>query len=129
MDGKRGNGLLTLFIGVLLLGAGLFMIMSKVSITSSFGLFRIGGLGIPFGLITVPLFIGIIWMFVKPNTILPKVVIVLGVLIIIVSIIMSIRMYFARTSLYEYVLMFGMSAAGAGLIIRALFATDKSSKK
>lgn len=36
---------------------------------------------------------------------------------------------FTRTSLYEYVLMLGTSAAGTGLIIRVLRATDKLLKK
>lgn len=68
-------------------------------------------------------------MFVKPDSVIPKIVIVLGVLFILVSIIMSVRLYFARTTLYEYILMFGMTAAGIGLMLRTLFAPrDKENK-
>jgi len=127
--GKPGNSLLTFFVGLLLLGAGLYMISNQVSVSSSFGWFRVGGVSIPFGMTTVPLIIGIIWMFVKPDSVIPKIVIVLGVLFILVSIIMSVRLYFARTTLYEYILMFGMTAAGIGLMLRTLFAPrDKENK-
>ncbi|WP_297290244.1 hypothetical protein [uncultured Flavonifractor sp.] len=126
---KRGGSLLAFFVGLLLLGAGLFMIANQVSVTSSFGYFRLGGVSVPFGLTTVPLIIGIIWLFVKPDMVLPKIVIVLGVLFIIVSIIMSVRLHFVRTSLYEYILMFGMTAAGTGLILRTLFAPKNKSRK
>lgn len=129
MGDKRGGSLMEFFIGLLLLGAGLFMIANQVTVTSSFGMLRWGGISVPFGLTTVPLIIGIIWLFVKPDSILPKIVIVLGVLFIIASIIMSVRLYFARTSLFAYVLMFGMTAAGAGLILKTLFASGNKTKK
>lgn len=78
MNDKHGGSLLEFFVGLLLLGAGLFMITNQVTVTSSFGMLRWGGFSIPFGLTTVPLIIGIIWLFVKPESMLPKIVIVLG---------------------------------------------------
>lgn len=126
---KNRNTLLTFFVGLLLLGAGLYMISNQVVVSSNFGTFRIGGIGVPFGLTTLPLIIGIIWMFVKPDAVLPKVVIVLGAVFILLAIIMSIRLHFARTTLYEYVLMFGMTAAGTGLLLRTLFASNNKKGK
>lgn len=126
---KHGNSLLTFFVGLLLLGAGLYMISNQVSVSSSFGWFRIGAVSVPFGMTTIPLIIGIIWMFVKPDSVIPKIVIVLGALFILVAIIMSVRLYFVRTSLYEYILMFGMTAAGAGLMLRTLFAPRSKAGK
>lgn len=126
--GKHGNSLLTFFVGVLLLGAGLYMIANRVVVSTGFSALRFGAFSIPFGLTTLPLIIGIIWMFVKPESVIPKIVIVLGAVFILVAIIMSVRLYFARTSLYEYILMFGMSAAGMGLILRTLFAPNPKKK-
>ena len=34
---------------------------------------------------------------------------------------MSIRIYFVTTSMYEYILIVGMAAAGAGLLLKTLF--------
>lgn len=127
--GKPGNSLLSFFVGVLLLGAGLYMIANRISVSSSFGWVRFGGLSIPFGLTTVPLIIGIIWMFVKPEAVIPKIVIVLGALFILVGIIMSVRLHFSYMTLYEYILMFGMTAAGTGLVLRTLFASRDTEKK
>ena len=42
---------------------------------------------------------------------------------------MSVRLYFARTSLYAYILMFGMTAAGTGLILKTVFASNGKSQK
>lgn len=126
---KRGNSLLTFFVGLLLLGAGLYMISNQVVVSSSFGLLRFGTVSVPFGITTLPLIIGVIWMFVKPNTVLPKIVIVLGAVFILVAIIMSVRLHFARTTLYEYILMFGMTAAGIGLLLRTLFAYNHKNQK
>ena len=87
MNNKHSGSLLEFFVGLLLLGAGLFMIANQIMVTSSFGMLRLGGFSIPFGLTTVPLIIGIIWLFVRPESTLPKIVIVLGALFIITSII------------------------------------------
>lgn len=126
---KSANSLRTFFVGLLLLGAGLYMIASQVHVTSAFGSFRLGGFRVPFGMTTVPLIIGIIWLFVKPDSVLPKIVLVLGTLFVLVAIIMSVRLFFSGTTLYEYLLMFGMTAAGFGLLLRTLFAGDQKHKK
>lgn len=130
MSGKKNrNSLLAFLVGLLLLGAGLYMISSRVVVTSDFGLLRMGGIGVPFGLTTVPFLLGVIWLFVRPDELLPKIVIVLGVVFILAAVIMSVRFRFARTTLFEYALMFGMAAAGSGLLLRTLFAPKTKSSK
>lgn len=118
---SEGNELLQFFVGVLLLGAGLFLLSKRVMVTTSWYTWRLGGFDISSGLVTVPLIIGIIWYFVKPDSIAPKIVITLGVIFIVATIIMSIRIYFVTTSMYEYILIIGMAAAGAGLLLKTLF--------
>ena len=125
---KSKNSLLTFFVGLLLLGAGLYMIANRILISSSFSGVHIGGIRISFGLTTVPFFLGLIWAFVKPDEVIPKIVIVLGVVLIIVAVIMSVRFYFVGTTLYEYILMFGMTAIGSGLLLRTLFAPREKRK-
>ena len=115
------NDLLLFFVGIILLGAGLFMLSKRVMVHSSWSMWRIGGFDLSSGTVTIPLIIGIIWYFVKPKSVIPKIVITLGVIFIIVAIIMSIRINFVTTSMFDYILIFGMSGAGAGLLLRTLF--------
>lgn len=82
---------------------------------------ELDGFNLSSGLVTVPLIIGIIWQFYNPKSIIPKIIMTLGTVFIIATIIMSIRINFVTTSMFDYILMFGMMAAGSGLLIKTLF--------
>lgn len=118
---SNGNELLQFFLGIILLGAGLFMLSTRVEVTNSWHIWRIGNFDISSGLVTVPLIIGIIWYFFNSKSIIPKIIITLGVIFIVATIIMSIRIHFITTSMYEYILIIGMAAAGSGLLLKTLF--------
>jgi len=117
----ESNELLHFFIGVLLLGAGLFMLSKRVMVHSGWYGWSIGGFSLSSGTITIPLIIGIIWYFYNPKSIIPKFIIVLSAVFIILGIIMSIRIHFVTTSMFDYILIFGMVAAGTGLLLKTLF--------
>ena len=116
-----GNDLLQFFIGIVLLGAGLFMLSKRVMVHSSWYVWQIGGFDLSSGTVNIPLIIGIIWYFINNKSIAAKILIVLSVVFIIVSIIMSIRINFVTTSMFDYILIFGMVAAGTGLLLKTLF--------
>ena len=118
---EEGNDALYFFLGIILLAAGLFMLSKRVMVHSSWYIWSFGGFDLSSGTVTIPLIIGIIWYFVKPKSVIPKIIITLGVVFIIVAIIMSIRINFVTTSMFDYILIFGMSGAGAGLLLRTLF--------
>lgn len=121
-DNNSGkNELLQFFLGIILLGLGLFLLSKRVMVSSSWYIWRIGSFDLSSGLVTVPLIIGIIWYFFDSKSIIPKIIITLGVIFIVATIIMSIRIYFVTTSMYEYILIIGMAAAGAGLLLKTLF--------
>lgn len=115
------NDLLYFFIGIILVGAGLFMLSKRVMIHSSWYSWRIGGFDLSSGTIIIPLIIGIIWYFAKPKSIVPKVIITLSIIFIVLSIIMSVSIHFVTTSMFDYILIIGMTAAGAGLLLRTVF--------
>ena len=115
------NDLLLFFVGVFLLGVGLFMLSKRVMVHSSWYIWRMGGFDLSSGTVTIPLIIGIIWYFVKPKSIIPKIIITFGVIFIIITIIMSVRINFVTTSMFDYILIFGLAGAGAGLLLRTLF--------
>lgn len=118
---SAGNELLQFFIGVILLGTGLFMLSKRVMVHSSWHIWRIGGFDLSSGTITIPLIIGIIWYFYNSKSIVPKIIITLSVVFIVLTIIMSVRINFVTTSMFDYILIFGMAAAGSGLLLKTLF--------
>lgn len=120
-ESSSGNELLQFFIGIILLGVGLFMLSKRVMVHSSWHIWRIGSFDLSSGTVTIPLIIGIIWYFVNSKSIIPKIIITLSVIFIIATIIMSVRINFMATSMFDYILIFGMAGAGAGLLLKTLF--------
>ena len=118
---ENDNEVLQFFLGVIMLGAGLFMLSKRVMVHSSWYSWRIGSFNISSGLVTVPLIIGIIWQFYNSKSIIPKIIITLGVVFIIATIIMSIRISFIPTSMFDYIIIMGLAAAGSGLLLKTLF--------
>jgi hypothetical protein len=47
--------------------------------------------------------------------------IAVGLVIILAAVLMSVRMHWRTTNAYMFVLMFGLTAAGGGLVLRQLF--------
>ena len=122
---EEGNDALYLFIGIILLAAGLFMLSKRVMVHSSWYIWRFGGFDLSSGTVTIPLIIGIIWYFFDSKSLIPKIIITISVIFLILSIIMGIRINFVTTSLFDYILIFGMAAAGAGLLLKSMFKKNK----
>lgn len=123
---KNKNELLNFFLGLLMFGAGLFLILQNTRVSSTWGsgyFYHIGSWGVPNGLGMVPLIIGIMMLFIMERKIFGWIVCTLGIIFILVTIIMSVQIRWINSSAYAFILMFGLVAAGGGLIIRALFKT------
>lgn len=120
-NNSTDNELLHFFLGVILLGAGLFMLSKRIMVHSSWYIWRIGSFDLSSGTVTLPLIIGIIWYFFDSKSIIPKMIITLSVIFIVLTIIMSVRINFVATSMFDYIIMFGMVAAGSGLLLKTLF--------
>ena len=118
---NSGNELLEFFLGVILLGLGLYLLFKKTVVHSSWYSWRLGGLDISSGLMILPFIIGVIWYFYNPKSVIPKLLTVLGVVIVVATMIMSVRITLSAMSLWDYILIIGMSAAGAGLLLKTLF--------
>ncbi|MBE6846343.1 MAG: hypothetical protein E7508_11765 [Ruminococcus sp.] len=120
---KSSSGSLMQFlIGLVLMGAGLFWIFQSVRVSTGYGsIYTIGGWGVPNGTIIIPLLIGIVMLFVMERKIFGWIVTGIGVAVILVGIITSVRLHFYGTSLFEYILMFGFTLVGGGLVLKNLF--------
>ena len=87
--------------------------------TFFFGLWgwsRSGG----FGLTMLPLLIGIGFLFFDGRSVAGWVLSVGGALIILAAILMGLSIHWEPTSLFNTIMMFGMLAAGLGLVFRSL---------
>ncbi len=125
LNESRDNDMLLFFAGIVLLAAGLFMLSKRTMVHSSWYGWRIGRFDLSSGTVVIPLLIGIIWYFFNSKSIFAKIIITLGLVFIVLSIIMSVRINFIATSLYDYILFLGMAAAGAGLLLRTVFKKKK----
>jgi hypothetical protein len=94
--------------------------MSSVTVTTGFYSLRIGSFSAG-GLVVVPFIVGICWMFANPDSIIAKIITVLGIVIILTSIIAGTRFIFHRRNLYEYLLMLVFIFGGAAITLRILF--------
>jgi len=108
-------------IGILLLAAGLFMLANKVRVSTGWYGLSFGGFNVSSGVVTIPLILGVIWHTISPKRFAPK-------LLIVVSIIMSVRLTMLTASLFEYIVMFFLMAIGTGLIIKTVFTDPKEEK-
>lgn len=126
---KNRNDLLRFFVGLLMFGGGLFMILQNVDVTSGWGgfggsFFRIGSYALPNGLIMLPIIIGIGMLFVMDRKIFGWIVLSLGIVILLLSIIMSVHLHWRTSNAYVFLVMFGLVAAGGGMMLRELFKKD-----
>lgn len=122
---SEGGDLLKFFIGLLLLGGGLFLIFNNLAVSSTWGsgsyFFHIGSFNLPNGMIMLPLIAGIAMLTLMDRKIFGWIVLAIGVLIVLLSVLLTTRIYWRTTSAYIFVIMFGMTAAGAGMVLRELF--------
>lgn len=124
--GGTPGGLGTFFVGLVLAAAGGYLILSRVMVQGSwgyggwFGGFGRGG----FGLVMLPLLIGVGLLFANGKSKAGWIFTVAGAGIIVASILMNMSIVFQPTNLYYVLVMFGMFAAGIGMILRSLRASE-----
>ena len=125
---SEGNRLLTFFIGLLMLGGGLFMIFQNIIVSSSWGygghFFSIGGFHLSNGLIMFPIIVGIGMLFLMDRKIFGWVVLAIGIVIVLLSVMMTTQLSWRSTNAYVFIIMFGLTASGGALVLRELFRKD-----
>lgn len=115
------NELSQFFIGIILLGIGLYILSTRVIVHSNFYIWRFGNFDVSSGIVTIPLIIGVIWCVANPKSFIAKFLTILSSIFLVVSIILSVRLNFIATSLFTYIVIFGLIAVGLGLILRISF--------
>ncbi len=125
---SEGNRLLSFFIGLLMLGGGLFMIFQNIEVTSSWGygghFFSIGTFHLSNGLIMLPIIIGIGMLFLMDRKIFGWIVLSLGIVIVLLSVMMTTQLHWNRSNAFTFIVMFGLTAAGGAMVLKELFRKD-----
>lgn len=122
---KKDTSLRDLVLGVLFFFGGVYIIFQNTQVMATWG-FYVGRFHISSGMVIIPLLIGIIWKAINPESLYPSIVIGFGILCILITIIMGVRIHFTTSSLFDYVMMFGLTAIGLGFLIKSLFLTAPS---
>jgi hypothetical protein len=118
---KKDTSLRDLVLGLLFFFGGVYIIFQNTLVTASWG-FYLGRFHVSSGMVIIPFLIGIIWKVINPESYGALIVMGLGLLCILLTIIMGVRIHFTTTSLFDYILMFGLTAVGLGFLIKSLFA-------
>jgi uncharacterized protein len=120
--GGTPGGIGTFFAGLLLTVVGGYLVLNQVQVTSSFNFFGLWGWNRPagFGLTMLPLLIGVGVLFFDGKSKLGWILTAGGFLTILAAVLMSLSIHWEPTSLFNTLLMFGLLAAGVGLVARSL---------
>jgi hypothetical protein len=119
MKGAGGTegGIVQFLAGVAMAVAGGYLLTQQVSVTSGFwGFFGEH----TFGLSLLPLLIGVGLLFFDGKSTLGWLLTLAGAVIIVAGILMNLRIYFERTSLFNTLVMLCLLAGGLGLMARSL---------
>jgi hypothetical protein len=115
--GGTEGGVLQFFAGVAMAVAGGYLLTQQVSVTSGFwGFFG----DHTFGLSLLPLLVGVGLLFFDGRSVIGWLLTFAGAVIILAGILMNLRIYFERTSLFNTLVMLCLLAGGLGLVARSL---------
>jgi hypothetical protein len=119
--GGTPGGFAEFFVGLGVAAIGFYLLFNHVYVQTAFGYpggFAVFGSG--FGLSLVPLLFGIGILFVNGKSVLGWFLTAGGLLFIAAGILMNMHIYFRTTTLFDVLVMFGLIAAGFGLIVKSL---------
>lgn len=117
--GGTPGGVGTFFVGLILAAAGGWLVTNQVTVYSSYNFFGFSRQG-TFGLTLLPLLIGIGFLFFNGKSVIGWIVTIAGIAMIFAAVLMSLQIGWRPTSLFNTVMMWGMLAAGLGMIFRSL---------
>jgi hypothetical protein len=115
--GGTPGGVGQFFVGLIMAGAGAYLILNQVQVTTSF--WRFGQYG-GFGLTLLPLLAGVAFLFYNGRSVVGWLLTSVGAAIILANVLMNMDIYFRQTTLFNTLVMLGLLFAGLGLIARSL---------
>lgn len=119
MEGAGGTpgGMTAFLVGLGMAAAGAYLLTSQVTVTGgSWALWGYNG----FGLSLLPLLFGIGLLFFDGRSVLGKLLVFVGVVIVFAAVMANLQIYFQSTSLFNTLAMLVLLVGGLGLIARSV---------
>ena len=118
--GRNGASLGTLLLGFVLAVAGGYLLTNQVQVGAGpFGGFAWFG-ATSFGLLLVPLMLGVGLLCFNAKLLIGRLLVAAGAVILLASVLNTLRITFLPTSLFNTLLMLAMLVAGFGLMARSI---------
>jgi hypothetical protein len=126
---EGGSGIMkNLLGGIALFVLGVYLITQNTVVRTGINLAGItGGYNPPFGILLIPVLIGIVLLFAMKRQVWGWILIGFGLATILLGLLMGLEIYFKPVSLYVAILMYGCTAAGVGLMIRGVVQSNRIS--
>ena len=115
--GGTSGGIYTFLIGLAMTIGGGYLFMNHVRVGQSF--WYLFGRNTQ-GLVLIPLIAGIAFLFFNSKSITGWILTGAGALMIFLGVIVNLRFYFPRTSLFNLITMLVLLVGGLGLVLRSL---------
>jgi len=120
--GGTPGGTRTFLLGIVMVVIGGYLLFNQVQVTNG-GFWRWGGFGsygTNFGITLIPLLIGIAILFANGKSLVGRVLVGGGFLVIVVGIIANLDIHFRQTSLFNTLVMLICLVGGIGLVVRSV---------
>ncbi len=122
--GGTDGGSLTFFIGLAMMIAGGYLLLSNIVIRPIFGFrtaaFNIGGFGITTGMILIPFIFGVGLIFYNGQSKLGWVLAVGSVIALVAGVISNLTIQFAALNIFDLLVILILLFGGIGLFLRSL---------
>lgn len=122
--GGTSGGEWSFLIGLMMMIAGFYLLLSSIVIRSSFGfgmrLYGLGNFGITSGMLMIPFIIGVIFIFYNRNNYAGWLLCVGSLVALIVGVLARSQFQFASMSAFDLILILILSFGGLGLFLRSL---------
>lgn len=133
--GGTEGGIRNFFLGIFMMGAGFYMLLSKIVVTSGFGmgysLYRFGGaggsggFGLTTGMIFIPLLFGIGWIFYNAKSVWAWMLTVTSLGAMIFGVISSLKIRMMPMNSFDFIVILVLAFGGIGLFLNSLKKIEK----
>ncbi|MDQ3335117.1 MAG: hypothetical protein M4D80_08140 [Myxococcota bacterium] len=119
--GGTPGGTRTFLLGIVMIIIGGYLLFDHVQVHGGFWNWRgIGGYGQSFGIVLIPMLLGVAILFVNGKSLAGRILTGGGLLLILVGIIANLNIHFRGTSLFNTLVMLVLLVGGIGLVVRSV---------
>jgi len=122
--GGTNGGEWSFLIGLMMMIAGFYLLLSSIVVRSSFGfgmrLYGVGGMGITSGMLMIPFIIGVIVLFYDSKKIIGWILCAGSLVALIAGVLARSQFQFASMTAFDLLLILVLSFGGLGLFLRSL---------